>query len=125
MDGVPLHEQFRRHAAQNQWRTRQKRGLPRRMDVLDFVRDVYGSWIEKGAVRRDLAAVDEYLEGAIQRRKKPWPSDIKMRRGVRPVMTVVSTEEELAELLESRENHRAWQRAYVARQRAVPAPAQG
>lgn len=57
---------FRRVAAANQWSTRKDRGLPHRMGILDFLRDVYGRWLGGAMTQADLHAVDKLAYGAFR-----------------------------------------------------------
>lgn len=85
MDRLKEYKPFIDHVSSNQWNKRQQRGLPWKMDVFDFIREVYGSWIKLGMVRSDLRALDKplvnRLEQALQERELPediyFPTEAK------------------------------------------------
>jgi hypothetical protein len=53
-------DEFRRHAAANQWSDRQERGIGRFTNIFEFLQQVYGEWMSKGLMtKQDLWRVDK------------------------------------------------------------------
>jgi hypothetical protein len=58
--------EFKRVAAENQWFTRQARGIARKTSIFEYLAAVYKPWIGKGMTQADLLAVDKSAWGALQ-----------------------------------------------------------
>lgn len=115
--------EFQAHAAENQWKTRRERGLPWKQDVFEYVRDVYGSWIDRGTqegrplTQADLKAVDEPLWQKFQQEssKRGVPEWLALPTDKRPLDEGVTDPELLKEIEAFRKVNR--QRVQASRAR--------
>lgn len=65
-------------AEQNQWHSRQDRGIKSRTCIFEFIKSVYGPWLGKGMTQADLKQIDPKAWRALQNRmqKDDMPNDL-------------------------------------------------
>jgi hypothetical protein len=59
-------QEFVQFVKDNLWENRRDRGLPYRMNILDFIEDTYSEWIKKGMLQSDLYGVDDAAYNAMR-----------------------------------------------------------
>lgn len=102
-------QDFIAYAKANAWETRRERNFPWRMDVFDYLREVYGPWLGKGLTRADLKDVDEPLWWAINNRLRnaEMPEDINLPKDADAQLLSIDDPVKQAALLKARELNRA------------------
>ena len=97
--------EFIAYTKENTWETRRDRNFPWRMDVFDYLREVYGPWLGNGLTRSDIKAVDEPLYWRLynELQKTPLPSDIDLPTGAEATLNSITDADEKEHLLKKRE----------------------
>jgi hypothetical protein len=100
--------EFQRIAVENQWKTREARGLSRQTSIFDFLSTVYQAWLGHGMNQADLLAVDKSAWTALQNRlrKEELPGSLPLPKKSDTYINNIADPEVRQERLRARELNR-------------------